>query len=360
MTGGITDVAARLGIVLADRYRIERQLGHRVPRFKMNHLIVLVVAAASLVAAPDAAGLEILRREFWPNVVVANDIDVIRSTPGPRTSDSTDIVILGHGTFGMPPGGSGTSTAITVGGRLFVFDAGEGAVHQMAEAGLRFTRIEAIFITTLRDDHVLGLPALLVTPRANGRASPVAVFGPAGTRETATRMWAAFESSRKETAAAAPPGTRASTRTVIDTGAYATDIKPGIVFDSAGVRVTAFLVNHGASTNSYGYRVDTPGRSIAISGDARPSENLAKAAMGVDVLIHNAYALAKVNDTAFFASSLSSAEEAGAMAARTKPRLLILTHILPNGRATDAELIAGVRKGGFIGPVVVGRDLEHY
>ena len=34
MTGGITDVAARLGIVLADRYRIERQLGHRVPRFK--------------------------------------------------------------------------------------------------------------------------------------------------------------------------------------------------------------------------------------------------------------------------------------------------------------------------------------
>jgi len=48
------------------------------------------------------------------------------------------------------------------------------------------------------------------------------------------------------------------------------------------------------------------------------------------------------------------------MAARTKPRLLILTHILPNGRATDAELIAGVRKAGFTGSVVVGRDLEHY
>ena len=75
----------------------------------MNHLIVLVVAVASLVAAPDAAGLEILRREFWPNVVVANDIDVIRSTPGPRTSDSTDIVILGHGTFGMPPAPSSRS-----------------------------------------------------------------------------------------------------------------------------------------------------------------------------------------------------------------------------------------------------------
>ena len=241
-----------------------------------------------------------------------------------------------------------------------MFDAGEGAVHQIAEAGLRYTRIEAIFITTLRDDHILGLPALLITPRATGRTSPVAVFGPAGTRETATRMWAAFESARKETAAAAPPGTRGAARTIVDTGAYATDIKPGIIYDSAGVRVTAFLVNHGASTNSYGYRIDTPGRSIAISGDARPSENLAKSSAGVDVLIHNVYALAKVNDTVFFASSLASAEEVGALAARIKPRLLILTHILPNGRATDAELIAGVRKGGFTGPVVVGRDLEHY
>ena len=312
-------------------------------------------------SAPNEAGLEILRRGFGPNVVVANDIDVFRSTPDPRTSDSTDIVLLGtHGTYGIPPGSSGTGTAITVGERLFVFDAGEGAAHQIAEAELHLNRIEAIFITALRDDHVLGLPALLVTPRASGRTSPVAVYGPAGTRETATRMWAAFDAARKEKTAALPPATRAVARAFIDTGSYSTDIEPGIVYDSAGVRVTAFLVDHGASTKSYGYRIDTPGRSIAISGDTRPSENLAKAAMGVDVLIHNVYALAKVNDTSFYAASLASAEEAGAMAARLTPRLLILTHILPNGRATDAELIAGVRRGGFTGQVVVGRDLERY
>jgi ribonuclease Z len=313
----------------------------------MNHSIRLMLAAGLFAAAPSNAQQTGLRTGV--------------ATPGPRATDSTGIILLGtHGTYGMPPGGSGTGTAITVGERLFVFDAGEGVLHQIAEAGLRSNRIEAIFITTLRDDHVLGLPALLVTPRASGRTSPVAVFGPAGTRETATRMWAAFESARKEKVVAAPVAMRQSMATVIDTGAYATDIRPGIVYDSAGVRVTAFLIDHGASTNSYGYRIDTPGRSVAISGDTRPSENLAKAAVGVDVLIHNVYALAKVNDTAFFASSLASAEEAGAMAARIRPRLLILTHILPNGRATDAELIAGVRKGGFTGAVVVGRDLEHY
>src|SRR4029078_9589268 len=46
-------------------------------------------------SAPNVNGLEILRRGFGPNVVVANDVDVIRSIPDPRTSDSTDIVLLG-------------------------------------------------------------------------------------------------------------------------------------------------------------------------------------------------------------------------------------------------------------------------
>ena len=64
------------------------------------------------------------------------------------------------------------------------------------------------------------------------------------------------------------------------------DIKQGIVFDEQGVKVTAFLVDHGPVTPAFGYRVDYRGHSVALSGDTRVSENLIRFAQGVDVLVH--------------------------------------------------------------------------
>jgi hypothetical protein len=64
------------------------------------------------------------------------------------------------------------------------------------------------------------------------------------------------------------------------------DIKQGIVFEQDGVKVTAFLVDHGPVKPAFGYRVDYRGHSVALSGDTRISENLIRFAQGVDVLIH--------------------------------------------------------------------------
>jgi ribonuclease BN (tRNA processing enzyme) len=51
--------------------------------------------------------------------------------------------------------------------------------------------------------------------------------------------------------------------------------------------------------------------------------------------------------------------ELGALAARIQPRLLILYHIVRMG-AADEEILAGVRRGGFAGRVVIGKDLDRY
>jgi ribonuclease Z len=48
------------------------------------------------------------------------------------------------------------------------------------------------------------------------------------------------------------------------------------VYQSAGVKVSAFLVDHHPVEPAFGYRVDYRGRSVAISGDTRPSDNLVK------------------------------------------------------------------------------------
>ena len=53
-----------------------------------------------------------------------------------------------------------------------------------------------------------------------------------------------------------------------------TDIKAGVIFQEGGVTVTAFHVDHRPIEPAFGYRVDYAGRSVAMSGDTRFSENL--------------------------------------------------------------------------------------
>jgi ribonuclease Z len=56
----------------------------------------------------------------------------------------------------------------------------------------------------------------------------------------------------------------------------ATDIREGIVYQANGVKVTAFLVDHGLVKPAFGYRVEYRQHSVVLSGDTRPSENLVR------------------------------------------------------------------------------------
>jgi ribonuclease BN (tRNA processing enzyme) len=154
-------------------------------------------------------------------------------------------------------------------------------------------------------------------------------------------------------------------------GGQAVDVREttgGVVYDSAGVRITAIRVPHGSWKYAFGYRIDAPGRSIVISGDTAPSEALERAARGVDLLIHEVYPEVRLAPEPrpggdawprYMRAFHTSDHELGALAARAGVRHLVLYHIVRmNG--TDEELLAGVRAGGFTGPVTIGHDLERY
>jgi ribonuclease BN (tRNA processing enzyme) len=55
----------------------------------------------------------------------------------------------------------------------------------------------------------------------------------------------------------------------------------------------------------------------------------------------------------------TSDQEIGTLAAAHNIKRVVLSHVVWMG-GTPAELLAGVRRGGFTGPTHVARDLEVY
>jgi len=284
--------------------------------------------------------------------------DSIVAPPQSRTS----IILLGTGTPYPDPEASGPATAVVVDGRVFLFDAGPGVMRRVKAANLPIKGPEALFITHLHSDHTLGYADVILTSWVMRRTKPFPVFGPSGLQRMTNHLLAAYS----EDIAIRTQGLERETP-----GGYRVqvhEIEAGKIYERDGVRVTAIVVNHGSWKEAYGYRIDTPDRSIVISGDARPSESLVKASAGVDVLIHEVYSAAGLRPEDRPGGELwpqycrefhTSDVELGRIAARIKPKLLILDHTIHFG-ASDAEMLAAVRAGGFPGRAVVGKDLERY
>jgi len=276
--------------------------------------------------------------------------------------EKTVVVMLGAGMPRPDPDASGPAVAVLVGAHVFLFDAGPGVMRRMAAAKLPINGVTALFITHLHSDHTLGLPDLIFTSWVMGRRQPIQAYGPHGLKAMTADILAAWSQDED----IRTNGLEHETPNGYAVNVH--EIAPGVVYDSDGVRITAIPVLHGDWKEAYGYRIDTPTRSIVISGDTRPSDALIAASHNVDVLVHEVYSAAKLapekrpggDDWPLYMHQFHTSDvELGKIAAIDKPKLLVLTHIIRMG-ATDDDLVRGVRKGGFIGRVAVGRDLARY
>lgn len=298
-------------------------------------------------------------------LVVAGSSEAQRVFPGGPAfppGDSTLVITLGTGTPVANPERSGPATAVVVGRRVFLFDAGPGVMRRVAAAGLPIDGVTAAFITHLHSDHTLGLPDLILTTWVMGRSVPMRLVGPPGLRRMTEHLAAAWAEDTVVRVTGLERGRP---------GGYRVDVQEvtgGVVFDSGGVRVTAIGVPHGEWEHAFAYRIDTPARRIVISGDTRYSEALERASSGVDVLVHEVYPETRVAPEARPGGELwprylrevhTSDAELGRLAAAAKPGLLLLSHVLFMG-ASEQEVIDGIRRGGFAGRVVIAKDLGRY
>jgi ribonuclease BN (tRNA processing enzyme) len=279
-----------------------------------------------------------------------------------QSSLVTQIVLLGTGSPGWDPDRSGPATAIVVNGTPYLIDFGPGVVRRAGAAyrkgvkALLPINLHVVFLTHRHVDHTVGYADLIFSPQqaGGGRKLPLEVYGPKGLQDMTEHILKAHMLN--------PDGTRFKVNVH--------EITPGIVYKDDNVTVKAFHVAHGDDVEAFGFRFETPDRTIVISGDTTPTQSVIDNCQSCDVLIHESYSMktynavspaAQANRRRLHTSTLQLAELAG----KAKPGLVVLYHRsnlggvleeVPNPEEAFLEEI----RSGYAGKVVVGHDLDIY
>jgi ribonuclease BN (tRNA processing enzyme) len=296
----------------------------------------------------------------------------------------TKVVLLGTGTPVPDPERSGPATAIVVDDSAYLVDFGPGVVRRAKAAvldrgitALEPANLRVAFATHLHSDHTAGYSDLILTGWTAGRRTPLEVYGPTGLQSMTEHILQAYRIDIETRTNSGgdqrgnPEGWKVNSH----------EIKSGVIYKDANVTVTAFPTKH--AMDSYGYRFDTPDRSIVISGDTSPTEETIKACSGCDVLIHEVRTLelfSKLPEErrSFGAKNHTTSEQLAALATKAQPGLLIAYHawiasgpsIVPSGEQpvvlttgkfhSSPDVLQKEIASRYSGHFVIGRDLDVY
>ncbi|MFW3386027.1 UNVERIFIED_CONTAM: MBL fold metallo-hydrolase [Kocuria sp. CPCC 205274] len=341
---------------------------------------------------------------------------------GPLTTDATNRVVL-LGTSGGPPWWNdshreGVASAVVVGDKYYLVDAGDGVGKQIKKAKLGtwdkdmrgpLDALVAVFLTHLHSDHISDLYNILGTGLQNGVAIPdrvLEIYGP-GNRGALPISYqgAQIPSDQVVNPDNPTPGTRETVEAMIKT--FATDfndriidsgypppkdffagrdielpaeliddpngdphprMRPVEVFEDDRVKVTATLVQHAPVFPAFAFRFDTDTGSVTFSGDTGPSENLVELAKGSDILVHEAIAAEWVaqrhpepRDAAAEAEyqhligAHTTIEDVGGIAERAGVKKLVLNHLVPGNWPVEKWEKAAEN---FSGELVISEDFD--
>jgi len=276
----------------------------------------------------------------------------------------TRLVLLGTGTPNADPDRFGPSVAIVVDDASYLVDFGVGVVRRAAAAeragikALGVTNLKLAFATHLHSDHTLGLSDLIFSPWVLDREVPLSVYGPRGLRAMANHLVAAYADDLRVRSTGGEPAHKYDPRKV-----DVHEVTPGVIYRDPRVTVTAFAVNHGAWPQAFGYRFQTPDRTVVVSGDTGPESHIEDQCQRCDVLVHEVYSEAGFANRppewrAYHSRYHTSSRQLAAIASRARPGLLVLYHQLM-WSSTEDELLAEVRSA-YDGKVVSGHDLDIY
>jgi ribonuclease Z len=247
-----------------------------------------------------------------------------------------------------------SAVALVREGETLLFECGEGTQRQMMRYGVGFA-LSDIFFTHFHADHFLGVIGLVRTLGLQGRTDPMRLYGPRGARKLlggalglgVERVPFDVEVIELEAGESLRRGEYDLLTYAADHGAHAL----GYVlvekdrlgkFDPARARELGVpegplwgrLQRAEAVQLEDGRTVEPdaivgpprPGRKVVYSGDTRPCKATIEAAIGADLLVHEATFSLEEADRAR-ETDHSTAHEAAEVARMAKVRRLVLTHV---------------------------------
>lgn len=251
----------------------------------------------------------------------------------------------------------GPSTLVQAGSQILLFDCGRGAVQRLFQLKL-LKEINSLFLTHLHADHVVGIPDLWQAGWLIGRRDiPLQIWGPEGTADMISHLEKAYQFDigiRLQYRNTPPP------RGIVT---VTEEIVQGVIYQQQGVKVTAFIVDHGQIKPAFGYRIDYGDHSVVLSGDTRYSDNLIQFSKDADLLVHEVVAAAEFEAIPGYPpariqeiqSHHTTPEQAGKVFSQVRPRLAIYSHIVPT--TADASALIISTRETYSGPLEVAEDL---
>jgi ribonuclease Z len=261
----------------------------------------MLIAAAAAAAAVVVAGWWMIHMPAVQDAVLRRAIDeTFAATRNDLLApDSIRVLLCGTGNPLASRDRADACTAIFAGGNFYLVDVGPGAWKNLSLWHIPPARIGAVMLTHYHSDHIGDLGEVNMQTWGLGRDHPLRVFGPPGVEQVvggfaqAYALDEGYRVAHHGSALLPPANWQMQPFTVrIDSPAGASPCAGGsaTVLEENGLKVTAFTVDHSPVAPAYGYRFDYKGRSVVISGDTVKCANLVAAAMGADVLIHEAQA----------------------------------------------------------------------
>ena len=275
----------------------------------------------------------------------------------------TKLLILGSGTPNPDPERSGSAYAIVTNGQSYLVDFGPGVIRRASAfspswggefESMEIQNLNYAFLTHLHSDHSAGLADLILSPWVLEREEPLNLFGPRGLKRMADKITDAYQIDIDYRINGSQPSNPEGYKTKV------TEIAEGIIYEDKYIAVEAFENNHGDFKNSFGFVFTTKDKKIVISGDTAYSQKVIDKSKEADILVHEVYSekgfKEKTKDWQIYHKAHhTSAPDVGKIASMSKPKKLVLSHILFWGNSKES--IVEEVKSNFDGEVIIAEDL---
>jgi ribonuclease BN (tRNA processing enzyme) len=235
------------------------------------------------------------------------------------------LVVLGSGTAVPHARRSSTAHWLETSGGSLLLDASAPFFHRMAEEGLNWAELDAIWISHFHLDHAGGLAPFLFgtrhAPQTRERRKPLRIYGGRGLE----KLLRAFDAAGDYRLTKQPFPVEVR------------EVTPRARFELLpGVRAETFSTPH--TRESLALRLaDTDGSSLAYTSDTGYTESLASFARGVGLfMMECSFPHSKPVETHL------DLAEAMRLAQLAAPRRVLLSHLYPEW--DDIDLAAEARK----------------